>query len=256
MIGAMLLPPLLERDGTPRERIALPLQAMLGLVLLANLLEFSVLGGALLTRYLLPMYPLVLVECVATWRRRMRAWWTLAVFTAIAFIAGIFINPPYGFTPEDNLAYRNFIVLQQHAVAQTLALGPRRVLTAWPAIDELRKPELGYVSQAVAVENVANFSEDVLEKMMDGPHGFDTVLIFSTKYDPPGQWLKMGSKNEQRNARYFGFHEDLTAAEAAQLLGATVVWREENGGLWAAVLRVNRVQDARLNPMPQPAHSP
>jgi hypothetical protein len=257
MLGAMLLPPLMEHDGTPRQRIPLPLQAILGIVLLANLLEFSVLGGALLTRYLLPMYPLVLVECVATWHTRVRGWWMLAAFSAIAFIAGIFINPPYGFSPEDNLAYRDFTVLQQDAIAQTLALHPRRVLTSWPASDEMRRPELGYVDTPTSVEPVDNFSREALENMLAHPHDFDTVLIFSTKYDPPGLWLNLGRVNERLDTRYFGYHRDLTAEDAAELLDATIVWREEHGGLWAAVLRMNPVQDAVSSPTglaPAPRH--
>ena len=43
-------------------------------LLLANALLFSVLGGALLTRYLLPMYPLVLLVAVTTFYRRVPFW--------------------------------------------------------------------------------------------------------------------------------------------------------------------------------------
>ena len=54
MLGAMLLLPLRERDGTQRPRVSPPDQAILYVVMAANILFFSVLGGALLTRYLLP----------------------------------------------------------------------------------------------------------------------------------------------------------------------------------------------------------
>ncbi len=77
-------------------------------VLLVNWIAFSVLGGALLTRYLLPMYPLILLICVATWHRHLRQWWAIAALSAAAFLAGIWINPPYAFAPEDNLTYRDF----------------------------------------------------------------------------------------------------------------------------------------------------
>ena len=58
MLGAMLLLPLRESDGAPRPRIEPADQAILYLVMAANILFFSVLGGALLTRYLLPPVPL------------------------------------------------------------------------------------------------------------------------------------------------------------------------------------------------------
>jgi hypothetical protein len=54
MLGAMLLMPLRERDGTQRPRISPPDQAILYVVMAANILFYSVIGGALLTRYLLP----------------------------------------------------------------------------------------------------------------------------------------------------------------------------------------------------------
>ena len=44
------------------------------LLLLVNAVLFSVLGGALLTRYLLPMYPLILLVAVTTFYRRVPYW--------------------------------------------------------------------------------------------------------------------------------------------------------------------------------------
>ena len=71
MLGAMLLLPLREHDGSLRPRISPANQAILYVVMVANILFFSVLGGALLTRYLLPLYPLVLLLCVSTFYRRV-----------------------------------------------------------------------------------------------------------------------------------------------------------------------------------------
>ena len=59
---------------------------------LRRALLFSVLGGALLTRYLLPMIPLVLLVAVSTLYRRVPYWQGLAVFSAAAFVLGLFIN--------------------------------------------------------------------------------------------------------------------------------------------------------------------
>ena len=67
----------------------------------------------MLARYMLTAVPLVIVLAVSTLRRRL-PYWT----TATALVGGIFVlawiwNPPYGFSPEDNLAYRDYIVLHQ-----------------------------------------------------------------------------------------------------------------------------------------------
>ena len=106
MLGAMLLLPLQERDGTLRPRISPANQAILYVVIAANILFFSVLGGALLTRYLLPLYPLILLLCVSTFYRRVPYWWGLVLLSAAAFLIGLFVNPPYKFAPEDNLELR------------------------------------------------------------------------------------------------------------------------------------------------------
>src|SRR6202035_4511847 len=92
MLGAMLLLPLRERDGTMRPRISPANQAILYVVIAANLLFYSVLGGALLTRYILPLYPLVLLLCVSTFYRRVPYWWGLVVLSAVAFLIGSFVN--------------------------------------------------------------------------------------------------------------------------------------------------------------------
>jgi hypothetical protein len=40
------------------------------------------------------------------------------VFSAAAFVVGLFINPPYGFAPEDNLAYAHVVRLHLAGIAQ------------------------------------------------------------------------------------------------------------------------------------------
>ena len=45
--------------------------------------------------------------------RRLRYWQASIAVVAFAFVAAWFWNPPYGFSPEDNLAYRDYIVLHQ-----------------------------------------------------------------------------------------------------------------------------------------------
>jgi 4-amino-4-deoxy-L-arabinose transferase-like glycosyltransferase len=81
-------------DATSPSAIRKAALKSIAVILLANWIAFSVLGGALLTRYLLPMYPLILIVCVTTWRRRLRQWGLLAALSTVAFLSGIWINPP------------------------------------------------------------------------------------------------------------------------------------------------------------------
>ena len=158
--AALLLTPRPDAEGQrPRHRLPGLVLLRILLLLLANALLFSVLGGALLTRYLLPMYPLVLLVAVTAFYRRVPYWHGLALLSAAAFLAGLFINPPYGFAPEDNLAYAHVVRMHQAGIAQLTKLYPgATVLTAWPVTDELTKPELGYVKQPWDVCAIDDFS--------------------------------------------------------------------------------------------------
>jgi 4-amino-4-deoxy-L-arabinose transferase-like glycosyltransferase len=219
----------------------------IAIVLLANWIAFSILGGALLTRYLLPMYPLILLLCAATWHRHLRQWWALAALSAAAFLAGIWINPPYAFTPEDNLTYRDFIVLHQRAVHFIDQHYPQAtVLTAWPATSELNRPELGYTNHPVKTTAIQNFAIDQIQKAAADPGSYDVALIFSTKWQPPPNRINLGHRNESADTKYFDFHRDLSPTEVATMLHGDVVWQAHRKGEWAAVIHFPRIVEASL----------
>ena len=251
MLACMMLPPVEDR-----KRISIPDQLQFYVIIFANLLFFSVLGGALLTRYLLPLYPLVLLICVNTFYRRLRQWPYLIALSAIAFLAGLFINPPYRFAPEDNLAYRDVILLHQAAIEQIKMHYPdATVLSAWPATDELSKPELGYVTHPIQVISIDNFSLPQIERAAQLTDPYTVALIFSTKYDPPHLPFSLGRKNEALDARFFDFHHDLPPEMIARLLGGKVVWRADRQGQWAALLHFERPQEAmETEHFPSPLH--
>jgi 4-amino-4-deoxy-L-arabinose transferase-like glycosyltransferase len=220
----------------------------IAVVLVANWIAFSVLGGALLTRYLLPMYPLILLVCITTWKRHFRPWWTLAALSAVAFLAGIWINPPYAFAPEDNLTYRDMVVLHQHAVRYIDLHYPNAtVLTAWPASSELNRPELGYTNHPVKTVDIQNFSFDQIQKAAADPGSFDLAFVFSTKWQPPGNRFDLGRHNESADAKYFDFHRDLAPDEVATLLHGDIVWQARRKGEWAAVIHFPRIVEAALS---------
>ncbi len=220
----------------------------IAVILIANWIAFSILGGALLTRYLLPMYPLVLLLCVSIWRRHLRQWWLIAALSVAAFLSGIWINPPYAFAPEDNLTYRDMIVLHQQAVHFIEQNYPQAtVLTAWPATSELGRPEIGYTHHSIKTVAIPNFSLEQMQKAAADPGAFDTAFIFSTKWEPPPGTINLGKQNESEDTKFFDFHHDLHPAAAAALLHGEVVWQAHRKGEWAAVLRFPRIVDASLS---------
>jgi len=220
------------------------------LLLLVNAVLFSVLGGALLTRYLLPLYPLVLLVAVTTFYRRVPYWQALAGFSAAAFVLGIFINPPYGFAPEDNLTYARVIRLHQAGIRQLDARYPgATVLSAWPLSDELTRPELGYLSQPYAVYLVPDFTAAAIARAAQEPEKYSAALVFSTKLDPHSAFFTLGATSRAADERYFGLHHDLPPEEIARELGGDLVWKQEDHGQWIALIRFSRQFDARLEPL-------
>ena len=162
------------------------------------------------------------------------------VLSAAAFLIGLTVNPPYKFAPEDNLSYAGIVRLQQQAIDQIVSHFPgTTVLTAWPATDELTKPELGYVHKPVAVAAIENFSLPEIQRAADSAGKFSVCLAFSTKYDPP-ILFGWGKRNEALDTRYFGFHRDLEPGAIARLLHGSVFWRASRSGEWAAVLHFDR----------------
>lgn len=252
MVAAIFLPALLQRDGSKRPRISWNSQAQIGIVIGINVLFFSIAGGAVLARYLLPLYPLILLLCVSTWRRRVLRWPWIVALSVLAFLAGLFVNPPYRFSPEDNLTYRSMIVMQQRGIAQVLHRAPGgTILTAWPASDELTRPELGYVREPVHIVAIDNFSLSQIESAASR-RGYDAALVFSTKYEavnsPP--WMRFG--DGQWNRKYFGEHYDLPPELIARLLHGEIVWKMRSRGLWTAVLLFNRPQMAEASILNRP----
>ena len=240
-VAALLLDPRRDAAGNERAHIGLPAQRRIFLLLLANALLFSVLGGALLTRYLLPMYSLVLLMAVATMYRRVPYWQGLAVFSAAAFVFGLFVNPPYGFAPEDNLAYAHVVRLHAAGIAQlNQHYRGATVLTAWPMSDELTRPELGYLKQPWQVYRLEDFTPAQIARAASEPQKYSVALVFSTKYDPPAPLLSLGPMSAAMDERYFGLHHDLPPEEIAKELGGTLVWKQDNQGQWIALIRFDR----------------
>jgi Dolichyl-phosphate-mannose-protein mannosyltransferase len=249
---AMLLPPLRDQ-GEERKKIALDVQFSFLAVITAYVVAMAVVGGAVLARYMLPAVPLVIILFISTLRRRVRLWRGVIAIVSLAFVAALFINPPYGFSIEDNLAYRDYILLHQEAEDYLEARYPMaRVLTAWPASDEISRPYLGYVTRPMKVFRIEDFTVEQLMSAADTPSNFDVALVFSTKYEPLHAWFERWPTWQQWKTQFFGYHRDAPPAAAAQLLGGRLVYNNTRKGQWISVIEPEQIQEAH-NPT-QPCH--
>lgn len=238
--------PALEDGGRERPRIDFRTQAVFAVVILAYAAMLSVLGGAVLARYLLPVTPLIILLCVSTLRRRLRHWVWIIALVCGGFVAGLMLNPPYPFAPEDNLAYRDYVILHKRAADLLSAKYPHaRVLTAWPATDELTKPYLGYTRAPLSVAPIENFSAASLAFAARDASRYDVALVFSTKYQPQRDLFDLLPFWERLQERYFDYHRDLSADDAARMLGGRIVWQERRRGEWVAVIELEHALNAK-----------
>jgi hypothetical protein len=248
LVAMCLLPPRRDSSGD-RPRISIPVQMVFYVVMLAYAVAMALIGGAVLARYMLPAVPLVIIVSVSTLWRRVHYWLTAVACVAIAFVVAWFWNPPYGFSLEDNLAYRNYIVLHEDGEHFLEARYPMaRVLTAWPASDEISRPWLGYITRPMRVVRVENFSIDEVLAAASRSN-YQVALVFSTKYEPgPAVWDHWRAWTELKT-RFFGFHRDLPPAAVAQILGGHIVFSEQRPGQWVAVIEMDRVEEASGSPL-------
>ncbi len=256
MLLAMLWPPVRDKgagdsdkdDGVERSRISIPVQMTFLVVVKVYVVVMALIGGAVLARYMLPAVPLVIIVGVSTLRRRLRYWPAAVAVVAIAFVAAWFWNPPYGFSPEDNLAYRDYVVLHQEGERFLEARYPMaHVLTAWPASDELARPWLGYTTRPMQVVRIEDFSLDEVLSAAEFRSHFEVALVFSTKYEPVHPLLQRWQPWTDVKRRFFGYHRDLPPGAAARILGGRVVFSEDRKGQWVAVIEMEQgeVQNAR-----------
>ncbi|MGZ4811771.1 MAG: ArnT family glycosyltransferase [Terriglobales bacterium] len=242
---AMFLEPRSDGDGSQRQAITRPVQAVFYLLILVHLVALAILGGAVLARYLLPVYPLVVILCISTLRRRIPWWPAFVAIICGGFVLALVTNPPYRFAPEDNLAWSDYVRLHQAAdafAAQRFPAG--RVLTAWPASDELTRPWLGYVPQPVPIVRIDDFSTPQVLAAADARAHFRGALVFSTKYEPRNLLRIPGWERLQE--RFFGYHRDLPPELVARILGARIVFQQQRRQQWVAVLEMDSIQNVRL----------
>ena len=179
-IGTLILLANVHQCKSFRER---PWQITI-LVSTATLLLVSILGGAELERYLLPVLPIfyIAVAVAATHLRpALRVAGAAALLLGLA--ANLFWNPPYPFPYENNYAMVDFVRLQQAAAAFTEArYGRRTIATAWPFSAALRNPDYGYVSRSLQVVETNDFHRSSIESLP--PESFAVLITYTRTWMP------------------------------------------------------------------------
>jgi hypothetical protein len=190
-------------------------------------LVVSLLGGAVLERYLLPAMPVVYTAfAVSLWALLPRVRVSTLAGLLVCLIAANFIKPVYPFPLENNLTFVDFVNLElraAHAVDGT----PGTLATTFPMADAFRSTEYGYVSRARKVQVLADFRPESIAALEAHPP--DLMLVYDPAWDPlriltrgPDGWFM---------AKFYSYEAPMSPAEIGLALSMRVARRWERGGL-------------------------
>ena len=206
-----------------------------GLVAISQTAVVTLLGGAVLDRYMLPVLPILYAAFAvagSAWSRPVRLMAQAAMVTL--FVVGWFWNPPVPFPYENNLAMVDFVRLQQEA-AEYLEnnASTQRIASAWPFTDAITHPEFGYlrrplnltvVTGGVRLANLAKLN----------PKDFDVLVLYSAEWSVKGRLLDIPPI--QSLVRWFvDPNINATTDEIRATLGFVPVLRWTRGGQWIEI---------------------
>ncbi|HEX7360394.1 MAG TPA: hypothetical protein VF283_07865 [Bryobacteraceae bacterium] len=185
----------------------------------------SVLGGAELERYLLPILPLFYIA-VGVALSALRTRMSLAATTALAagLVVCLFWNPPYPFPYEDNLAMVDFVHLQQKAARfAERNLSGKTIATAWPYTSALEHPVYGFVQRPLQAIETNDFHFDSIRAIPASR--FDVLIAYTRTWAPKGGAIALPFV--RRFLRHFyQWQPEITAPQCASLgLDPLVSWR-------------------------------
>jgi hypothetical protein len=151
----------------------------------------------------------------------------------VALGIGLWWNPPYPFSFENNLAMTDFVSLQQNAAAYLDAHNPNaRIASAWPFTDELRRPEFGYVHRPLKIEQIEDFRIESIATL--DHHKIDILVVYCRVWALDGGALDFAWLRSYLD-HYWGVHRQATPAQIRGALGFVPVIRWDRRGQWIEI---------------------
>jgi len=148
----------------------------------AHVAMLTPLGGAALERYLLPVLPILYAAMAAGMSRyRPRVQFANAVALTVGMAVCSFVNPPYPFPYENNLAFVDFVKLHREAAGYLESWLPNaHIESTWPLTAEFANPDLGYVHKGFVTRNLND------ESLRDTDwRNVDVLILYSRTWVPP-----------------------------------------------------------------------
>jgi 4-amino-4-deoxy-L-arabinose transferase-like glycosyltransferase len=200
----------------------------------AHVLLVSLLGGAGLERYLLPVLPPVYLAMAAAFAVMNPPWRIIGIAVmAVGLLAGLFLNPPFPMPFENNLAMADFVELHRDA-AQFLenSYPEKTIYTAWPLTQALRDPAFGYVDRKLSAAETSDLRVSTLNAL--NPKGVDVLVLYSRTWEPSWGVLQWAPARDFLQ-RFYEYERQMTPAEVHQHFGLVPVHRWTRRGQWIEV---------------------
>ena len=201
----------------------------------AQILLVSIFGGASLDRYAMPAFPVVFAAMAAAGSALPQSWrWTTQFAMTFALALGLFVNPPYPFSFENNLAMVDFVELQRQAAAYLEDHAPgKRIASAWPFVDAVGRPEAGYVHHPLKVTGRA---EDFrLTSIADLDRSqIDVLVVFSRTWGLDGGTPNLMLLREYVR-RNWGWNTPATPEQIRAGFGFVPVLKWTRRGQWIEI---------------------
>jgi len=153
----------------------------------------------------------------------------------IAFIVVVaacnFWNPPYPFPLENNLAFTDFVRLQQTAAGYLdQHYSGTEISTAWPLSAGLSHLEFGYTQSPHRVHEILDFSESSVAKLQAA----DVFVLYSRQWDPPDNPLHDAIIGTLWR-RYFSYEPQVSPDEIDRKFQLKMVARWMSRGQWIEI---------------------
>jgi 4-amino-4-deoxy-L-arabinose transferase-like glycosyltransferase len=200
----------------------------------AQLLFVTVFGGAILDRYVLPVIPIVYVAMAVAGSAYPRGWRLTTQIAMLALlVTGWFLNPPYPFPYENNLAMTDFVALQKEAAGYLEATAPNaRVASVWPFYDAVTHPEFGYVTKPMKIVRLQGY---MLTDIAAVPRSdYDFLVMFSRSWSGEGTIFDWGPFGWVFR-RYFSWNPQATDEELRTGAGLVRIANLTRHGLWIKI---------------------
>jgi hypothetical protein len=201
-------------------------------------LVVTVLGGAALERYLMPVLPLFYIAVAAAFSTLARLPRRIATAVMMAgLVAAIFINPIFPFPYENNAAFIDFVELQKDAASFVEATYPASTVTsAWPFPDALRRPEFGYVTHPIQVRGIENFNPETVLPLKGS---IEVLVVYSRTWEPKWGVVQLDWIRKILTDYYF-YKPQITSDQIEKELGLLPVARWQRRGQWIEVYATSR----------------